>query len=782
MADHDNHTIDMIEIEIDVEGQERPSTLSMSDDARTSPDESDSSTLDEDEEEHVPVLLNEPQSVCAPQMLEKLLKYKKVINGSPTGSGKTPTTIWIMQQLRRIHKKPVRLVVVGPSALEANKTKTGPSTSPWSREADKYREDHIFMTYDSIRGSTPSKRTNKVVYDVRGGPTISDMRHIHQCMEHPDEFQWYDSTEQEMYGEDIDELDPEPAQRSYTNYCGLVVRKDVKITSEREKPARMTATTVGRGGRGGRATAPKKEASSTVVRHEHTFSPSKWWMQYCSDESHIVMLVIDEAHFAKNNSVQNNAVAALIRGITRAAAMRSDGLSYFMFLTSTPMDRETQAANYFKLMGYTDPVMHDDMFIESDVRSVFKCFEEARLYNEKRAIEIGLEKKIISARSNGRYGESRATITNPAHVTFQLWLECVLAEIQFVIVSMSPRQLWNGFFDIHDRNDRRMFRKAHHTLKMARMLAEQGKTDQSMKLMSEGHLLADAGMVGTIARVVIQGLVNHPNRRYIVAFQLIESVERFIQLLKDAGFGPSDVGRVAGINDHSLENDKRKVDAANAQAIHDFQNDHIKVIAGTFAMLSTGLDLHDLHGDRQRFTLFPGIYDITLEQQIAGRSARFGSRSVPQIFICYPKNTGADIQKIYTSNVRKSVVMTKALESIQKGGLSENDMKYYRSVTRLPGAYDRYIELPEGNEGMSFIWDYPMYDRETDTYFPEEGTYGYIEENDLEGKNSYWDTSYMIKYLEDLCYTRETFDPIPGIVFSGMLPGTHDPTLIEGTA
>lgn len=773
MADHDNHT---------------------SDDARTSPDESDSSTIDEDErvgvawdmhDEPVPVILNEPQSICAPQMLERLLRYKKVINGSPTGSGKTPTTFWIMQELRRIHGKPIKLVVVGPSALEANKTKTGPSTSPWSREAAKYNEDHIFMTYDSIRGSTPSKRANQVVYDVRGGPTVSDMRDIHECMEHPDEFRWYDSTEQELYGEDIDEIDPDPAQRSYTNYCGLIVRKDVKITTEREKPTTRTATTsTGRGGRGGGTgrgggrVAPKREA----VRHEHTFAPSKWWMQYCSDEDHIVLLVIDEAHFAKNNSVQNNAVAALIRGVTRAAAMRPDGLSYFMFLTSTPMDRETQAANYFKLMGYTDPVMHDDMFIESDVRSVFKCFEEARLYNEKRAIEIGLEKKIISTRSGGRYGESRATITNPAHVTFQLWLECVLSEIQFVIVSMSPRQLWNGFFDIHDRNDRRMFRKAHHTLKMARALAEQGKTDQSMKLMSEGHLLADAGMVGTIARVVIEGLTNHPNRRYIVAFQLIESVERFIQLLKEAGFGPSDVGRVAGINDHSVETDKRKVDAANAQAIHDFQNDNIKVIAGTFAMLSTGLDLHDLHGDRQRFTLFPGIYDITLEQQIAGRSARFGSRSVPQIFICYPKNTGADIQKIYTSNVRKSVVMTKALESIQKGGLSENDMKYYRSVTRLPGAYDRYIELPDGCQDMSYIWDYPMYDRNTDTYFPEEGTYGYIQENDLEGKNSYWDTSYLIKFLEDLCYTRESADPIPGIVFSGMLPGTHDPTLVEGTA
>jgi hypothetical protein len=343
---------------------------------------------------------------------------------------------------------------------------------------------------------------------------------------------------------------------------------------------------------------------------------------------------------------------------------------------------------------------------------------------------------------------------------------------------MSLRQLWNGFFDVHDASDRALFKRAHRKLKTSKALAERGESAEAMKLMTEGHLLTDAGMVGTISRVTIHGLTNHQERRYVLAFKLIESVDRCIELLKSSGFGSSYVGRVAGPGEsNGLQSDKKKTSMNNAQAIYDFQHDKIKVIVGTFSLLCTGLDLHDLDGGKPRYTYFPGIYDITVEQQIAGRTARWGGRSVPQIFICYPKKVGADIQKIYTSNIQKSIVMTKTLEAIRREGLSDNDIKYYKSVIRLPGAYDRYIELPQGCEDMSYLLDYPIYNRKTDTYHPEESRFGYIDVDDPEGRAAYRDTPNMIRYLEEICYTCEDIQKVPGIVFSLPIPSTFDPTI-----
>lgn len=711
----------------------------------------------------IPVMLNDVQNLCAPQMLQQLREDKKVVNGAPTGSGKTVVTYWMLQQLREIHGEDVELVVVHPSSLEANKTSIGPSTSPWTRESKKYNEDFISVTYDAIRGVTPRSSGAEVVYDVRGGTNMRKLSKIHECMSDPSEFEWYGGDEGEekaKYGGDIDELDPDPEQVSYTNYCGLVVRKDIMKKRDREK---------------------KVKGNTRIVRepdaeYDHVFSPSKWWMQFCV--KNIVLLVIDEIHHAKNDSVQNNALAALIRGVTRAAAMREDGASYFVCLTHTPMDKEVQAANYFKLFGLTNPVENNDMFITYGTRSVYQCFLEARLFNNKRATEIALDNKVIAKRTNNRYVEAKTTLPNPAKVTFQLWLECVLSKIQFVIVSMSPRQLWNGFFDIHSGEDRKLFREAHRRLKLSRAFAERD-TSKSMRLMSEGGLLADAAMVGTIARVCIKGLTNHQERRFLLAFSLIESVDRCIAMLKSAGYGRTVVGRVAGTNQNLSSADKKRLNIDNATAIHNFQNDKIKVIVGTFAMLCTGLDLHDTIGERPRYTYFPAIYDITVEQQIAGRTARFGSRSVPQIFICYPKNIGSDIQKIYTSNINKSMVMTRTLEAIYRQGLSESDIKYYKSIIRLPGAYDRYIELPEGCEDMSFIWDYPMYIRKEDRYYPEEGRYGFIEEDTVEGRASYRSTAELIRYLEEICYDCEDVTKVPGIVFSTTLPSTLDPTAID---
>ena len=80
---------------------------------------------------------------------------------------------------------------------------------------------------------------------------------------------------------------------------------------------------------------------------------------------------------------------------------------------------------------------------------------------------------------------------------------------------------------------------------------------------------------------------------------------------------------------------------------------------------------------------------------------------------------------------------------------------------------------------MSYLLDQPMYYRDTDTYYPEPGTHGYVEYNDDEGRAEYKNTYYLIQYLQALCEEcGNNCGEIPGVVFSVVIPWNYDP--VEG--
>jgi hypothetical protein len=660
------------------------------------------------------------------------------MNGSPTGAGKTVLTIWLKQQIREKFGVDVTLVVVGPASLEVNKTGKGPTSSPWTRESNTYNEDLIFITYDMLRGATP-QNNSKINYDIRGEdrktPAIIP---ITESMEKSEtEFTWFDDEEYNMYSAPI--TYNRDAPDTYTDFRGLVIRKDVLKKVEGKKKS-----------------------------YVHTFSPSKYWMEYCY--KNVVLLVIDESHYAKNDSVQNNAVAALIRGVSRARIMREregkECTSYFTCLTATPMDKESQASNYFKLIGSRDPVSYEDMFIKSGTRDPYMCFLESRIYDEQKAVNIGIKNKIIEKRSKG-YVSTGSSVQN-SKASYQFWLECVLPKIQFVVISISVKQLWNGFFDVYDKSDLKLLDDAHEELIQSKLYAEKGNSKDSMKLLSNAHKKTDKAMVNSITRAAIETLNANENNRVIIAFRLIESVDRAVKLLHDAGF--DNVGRVAGPSNDETTAEKHRAHAENIKALNDFQHDRIPAIVGTLSMLSTGIDLHDTIGERQRYTYMPGDYNITIEQQLGGRTARYGSQSVPQIFICYPKKFGPSIANVYNRNVEKSIVMAKILEAISESNLTDQYIKFYRSIIKLPGEYNRYIELPKGFELLSYVQDSPTYDINNDIYIPEPDTFGYIGKNNEKGRAKYRDTAELIAYLEEKCEEDYIPDEIPNIKFTFPAP------------
>jgi hypothetical protein len=682
--------------------------------------------------------LNTAQSLTGPKMLDSLLEYGYCMNGSPTGAGKTVLTIWLKQQIREKYGVDVTLVVVGPASLEVNKTGKGPTSSPWTRESNTYNEDLIFITYDMLRGATP-QNDSKVNFDIRGQDRkIPGIVPITECMDKSEkEFTWYSAEEYNDYSAPITYT--KNASDTYTDFRGLVVRKDVLKMTE-----------------GGKKT------------YQHTFSPSKYWMEYCY--RNVVFLVVDETHYAKNDSVQNNAVAALIRGISRARIMRQregkESTSYFTCLTATPMDKELQASNYFKLIGSRDPVRDEDMFVKSGTRDTYLCFSEARIYDEKKAVSIALSNKIVEKRS--KLGNYVNTGVQNLKASYLFWLECVLPKIQFVVISISVRQLWNGFLDVYDESDLKLLDDAHEELVQSKAYAEKGNSKESMKLLSNAHKKTDKAMVNSITRAAIKTLNTNDSNRVIIAFRLIESVDRSVKILRNQGF---DVGRVAGPSNDESSAEKKRAHMENIKALNDFQQDKIQVIVGTLSMLSTGIDLHDTIGGRQRFTYMPGDYNITTEQQLGGRTARYGSQSVPQIFICYPKKFGPSILNVYNRNVEKSIVMAKILEAISTGDMPERDTKLYKSLIKLPGEYNRYIELPEGCEILSYVQDSPIYDRNNDRYIPAPDTFGYIGTNNEKGRLKYKDTAVLISYLERKCKKDYIPDEIPNIKFS--FPAPH---------
>jgi len=284
-------------------------------------------------------------------------------------------------------------------------------------------------------------------------------------------------------------------------------------------------------------------------------------------------------------------------------------------------------------------------------------------------------------------------------------------------------------------------------------------------------------MVKTMVRFGMKKLREAQGNKLIIALTYIENVNRGIdeaQLYYDG-----EIGRIGGKgkNESSSQKTGRKKD--KERTVRRFQiNDSMEVLFTTKQSGGSSINLQDQIGRRKRIVLMSGDHNITMTQQISGRAARHGSQSVPEIYICYPKTLGPSAMKIYNSNITKSTVMKRALEIRDVDECVNKECKWadldlqnrmriiYKNFVKLPGEYDRFIELDVDCTDISYLTDSEVFNIRTGLPINPDEDFGWIENNDEEGRHNYRDTDYLIKYLDKMCNKGYTSEDMPGIYFA----------------
>jgi len=645
-----------------------------------------------------PVILQKAQEVHGKEVLATTIKYGWHSNPSPTGTGKTTLTVWLKQQLEKHHGKEVKLLTVGPANIRpVKKLKVGHiPTSPWQRESVQYEEPFDFESYEKLRGrELPGEIT--LESPPESISTLGDLDTLPSVVE---KFDWMDHHEEMS------------SAKYYSNVRQLLLRHDELITTGK-KPF-----------------------------YDTTFSPTKSFMQYCVDN--IVLLAFDECHFAKNDTTQNQSCAALIRAVRRARNIRKDKGSYFIFLSATPLDREKQAANYFKLIGCNDPVATRDMFVKSGRRDTYSCYLEALDYDKIKAKELAIKYGIIDKRGL-ELGSG-----NSVEAIQELWLECVLSQTQHAMIDTTIKQVYNAFFEVRDDEDLFLIERAHRILLEAEKLSHEGRTGESLKKMTQSGELFELGMARTMVRAAYKNaLSTHKHNKVILAFTYISSVDRAEDEMRHYYQGK--IGRIGGIYSGKVSRNRKTYEANREDTINEFQkSDAMRVLFTTKGSGGTSIGYHDQIGGRQRFLYMSGDYNTTRIQQLAGRVGRFGTQSIPFVMVCYPKKLGPNALRIYNSNAKHSVFMRRALEIRSGNGVDEKTAKLYNNFFKVPGEYDRYFEM--GDIGV-YMTDKEIYDIVTGECINPDTEYGWIETDDEEGRKKYRDTDYLMKYLEKRYYS-----------------------------
>ena len=692
------------------------------------------------------VELTEEQKLPANGMFGALTTYGWCINTIPTGDGKTVVSLWLKQVLENSSSlssgsvspkigedrlREVKLVVIGPGSLApvSNKRiqKGQKTQSPFQRETEKYNEYLIYISYETLRGSVPDSNPDsnspKIVYSTTG----KEMKNVGS-------FVWQ-KDEKKKHGSRLTE-DTSDDEYMYTDYCWLVVRRDVK----------------------------RKKGSKYEYIPE--FWPSKNWMQFCMDYN--VLLVIDESQKAKNKAAQNNSVAAMIRGIRRAHYAKGGG-AYFTLNSATPLDKIAHGANYFNLIGMINPLKNKDMFINRGIRTGYQCYLEARLYDPIRSFEIAGSAGI----TNKREKDLNSSTNNQANL--DMWLDCVMKKVNFSMVSMVKAQVYNGFFDVNHKEDVKLIEESHALLKSIKNI--NGKTLYNLGCLAEIKSKTETAMIRTISKQALFRLNDDPFCKVVIGFTRIESVNRCVSILSNNGYEDYIV-KIAGFAKEEYPTAEEKSEKKNmkTKGISQFQaSDDKRIIVGTLLAIATGIDLHDTQGGRQRWSYMPGDPDVTLEHQFAGRTRRYDTKSMPQVFLCYPKKLGPSILSVYDANIRKTGIMARSLKSRDLTGVDIISQRIYESQLKLPGQYNRFIEL-SGREDISYLMDNSVYNDITKEFYPQPDDFGFLGRNTEAGRIKYRDTEKVIAYLEKMREENVKQKNIHGFVFLGPMPNWVDPT------
>lgn len=407
-----------------------------------------------------------------------------------------------------------------------------------------------------------------------------------------------------------------------------------------------------------------------------------------------ILLVCDEFHHAKNeSSAKTHGIRALIKCIVNAFENDKTGTSArsrVVVCSATQMCKTVQAQTFLINMGLIDgpinsstdgknnlqDLLEQATYIEQNIRGM-----ENKLSDELRGLQEHYKVKIYSNRGavlpdavdnlTGTGGFSTALLEQLCYnITTNVLFKRITSEIRPFL----PKLSFNGFFDFHDDDDRRLFVKGINMLLGEEL--EDDDPDNMLALMTKGVNLIHQGAYKSACDFLYRWYEADPTCKIILCSKqktdvLKPAVEYFVEL----GVKRSEIILFTG----DVGDAKKKFDL-----IQKFQEHSNKYRVFLFTTtIGAGFDLHDTNpAGQQRISVCIQDFSAIDAHQSLGRTSRIGMYTFGLSFIWNSIEYGGAFNAIAEKIREKSDVL----------GMITTKQKKIGEERFFPGNYPRYID------------------------------------------------------------------------------------------
>ena len=370
---------------------------------------------------------------------------------------------------------------------------------------------------------------------------------------------------------------------------------------------------------------------------------------------HGALVVFDEAHSLKNNSDQFKACTALTRAMISTVSS-----SRFCVLSATLMDKEEQACNMVKFLGFvTGDKMYD---LDRETKKVIphglgQLIETCKKYDENKT------NLILS-------GNSLKIKKNIKLIVFKLFTEVIKNRVMSSMIPpviKAKKDAKNGYYKMPKKN-MILLDQAISELASATNFNVSNEDVDNTNLggITTALVKIEAAKISTFARLARERLSREKNSKVICCLNYVkENLPDLVDLLKD--YEPLVLyGKIEIKFRDSI--------------IKAFQTDPTRrLLICNIKIGGIGISLHDIVGNSPRTMYVSPNYSIQDSHQAGGRIYRVGTLST------------ATIRFVYGAGKKKETGILMALAkktNVLKASTGENNKD-----VRYPGEYENYEEM-----------------------------------------------------------------------------------------
>lgn len=360
---------------------------------------------------------------------------------------------------------------------------------------------------------------------------------------------------------------------------------------------------------------------------------SKQYHDKCKEKNG-VLLVFDEAHFLKNDS--NRSRLAIMLSLVTLKYPKC----YIAMLSSTPFDKYTQCVQFAKLLG----IIKQKSLTFYDRKNNCTYYDGLdELLNYSKNLEPNCQEIV------GQINDKR-----PETIAYHYMSKVIKLHL---FIAMKPaldsdtKDIKNLFVKIDDEIQLEMVKKGIIKLEKGVIsLEKQNKkipAGQALAEIQNGMKQIENGKVYVFVKLALKSLRSNPKTKVIIMANFLTSIEAIYSSLEK--YSPLLIWGKTPKKDR-------------LDIITKFQSptDTHRILVCNTAILCTGQDLDDQHGDYPRHLYISPNYNVTNLHQATGRIFRSNTKSDGTVRFVYTKEVEKEVTLLETialkSNVIKSMI------------------------------------------------------------------------------------------------------------------------------